>query len=590
LTKSERNMSVPRDGATFYSLLTSLNHPAAASLSPESLDWVCEAPGCEPFLDWFLSNITKDNVLSDEELEAWRTIPEDKVLSGQILNEALSSLGFSDGQRMTDAELEKQVNMLEVELNMMEQSRDKLSHIRENRESLLSSSQTQLTEMEHLVERVELEERRAQEMMLQLNNQYNKTVSDLVTTTNAVSRLFESASEDMENPAFAASINLEKIRAANMMLDIEIEKLMEEYFNKESENDDSDPSYNHEVYRGRNQAEYETMISEMERLRVSWVSQEFERIQLAAQEDALISVLAALSNKEIPVSSKDTTGTLPVPDIIAESDEAIEEEIVKTLNDIAGEYCKKILNVDYINKEFRNRIVIKKLVEIKNVLIQQVAKREILAILIHEEKKEVEGVETMLKDIIKIFKDEDVQLTNFNSAMKCLSGKKSESEANLISSEDVVMIHVHKILFNHQLVGHVPTYNQVFEVLESLKEKQKTLEKQTQLRKLSQTDDLKSATRKVENLFNLLDITESNASLVTSLSPHSIKNGILQLEKVMKDIKVELKKVSDNWDQSMKELKLKPETALVRNMWVDFLVKPKTLLANIKNLENKANR
>ena len=56
------------------------------------------------------------------------------------------------------------------------------------------------------------------------------------------------------------------------------------------------------------------------------------------------------------------------------------------------------------------------------MLIQQVAKREILAILIHEEKKEVEGVETMLKDIIKIFKDEDVQLTNFNSAMKSLSG------------------------------------------------------------------------------------------------------------------------------------------------------------------------
>ena len=48
--------------------------------------------------------------------------------------------------------------------------------------------------------------------------------------------------------------------------------------------------------------------------------------------------------------------------------------------------------------------------------------------------------------------------------------------------------------------------------------------------------------------------------------------------------------MSDNWDQSMKELKLKPETALVRDMWVDFLVKPKTLLANIKNLENKANR
>ena len=31
---------------------------------------------------------------------------------------------------------------------------------------------------------------------------------------------------------FAASINLEKIKDANLMLDAEIEKLMEDYFNK----------------------------------------------------------------------------------------------------------------------------------------------------------------------------------------------------------------------------------------------------------------------------------------------------------------------------------------------------------------------
>ena len=66
-------------------------------------------------------------------------------------------------------------------MTMMEQSRDKLSNIRENRESLLSSSQTELTEMEHLVERVEMEERRVQEMMLELNNQYNKVGFFFVT-------------------------------------------------------------------------------------------------------------------------------------------------------------------------------------------------------------------------------------------------------------------------------------------------------------------------------------------------------------------------------------------------------------------------
>ena len=34
-----------RDGASLYSLLTSLGCPHAASLSPEALDWVAEAPG-----------------------------------------------------------------------------------------------------------------------------------------------------------------------------------------------------------------------------------------------------------------------------------------------------------------------------------------------------------------------------------------------------------------------------------------------------------------------------------------------------------------------------------------------------------------
>ena len=65
--------------------------------------------------------------------------------------------------------------------------------------------------------------------------------------------------------------------------------------------------------------------------------------------------------QDFPVSVKDVTKLVPVPDV-NETKKALEEEIVKILNEIAGEYCKKILNVDYTNKEFRNRIVINKLV------------------------------------------------------------------------------------------------------------------------------------------------------------------------------------------------------------------------------------
>ena len=46
------------------------------------------------------------------------------------------------------------------------------------------------------------------------------------------------------------------------------------------------------MLRGRDSAEYERLMSEMARLRESWVTQEMERIRLAAREAGLLAQLA----------------------------------------------------------------------------------------------------------------------------------------------------------------------------------------------------------------------------------------------------------------------------------------------------------
>ena len=107
------------------------------------------------------------------------------------------------------------MNTLEVELRLMENSCEKLSHIRDMNQVQLSRSQTEIGQMDHLMDRLELEERRSQEMILELNNNYNKTVDQLLETVAAVSKMYEAAQEDMDNPAFVASIDLNKIRAAD---------------------------------------------------------------------------------------------------------------------------------------------------------------------------------------------------------------------------------------------------------------------------------------------------------------------------------------------------------------------------------------
>ena len=53
-----------RDGAALYSLLSSINHPAAAALSPESLDWVTEQPGTDPVTVSILVSVSQEQSMN----------------------------------------------------------------------------------------------------------------------------------------------------------------------------------------------------------------------------------------------------------------------------------------------------------------------------------------------------------------------------------------------------------------------------------------------------------------------------------------------------------------------------------------------
>ena len=50
-----------------------------------------------------------------------------------------------------------------------------------------------------------------------------------------------------------------------------------------------------EVLRGRDCAEYEKLMSEMARLRESWVTQELARVSVAAREAGLLAQLASVN-------------------------------------------------------------------------------------------------------------------------------------------------------------------------------------------------------------------------------------------------------------------------------------------------------
>ena len=105
---------------------------------------------------------------------------------------------------------------------------------------------------------------------------------------SSLARLYEAAGEDMETPTFVASIDLAQIREADTVLDQELEKLMQQHFDKREGEQQG-------ALRGRDLGEYERLASEMERLRGSWVAQEMTRLRLKAREAGLLARLASVN-------------------------------------------------------------------------------------------------------------------------------------------------------------------------------------------------------------------------------------------------------------------------------------------------------
>jgi len=585
------------DGPALFSLLSSLGLPSLSLLSPEGLDWLFESTSCLPFLQWVLATLGQDNVVEDQDLAAFSVLPADKLLSGQILAAALASCGLGEGQ-LSDQQLERQVAELEQELGLQEECRDKLEHIRERLGDQAVREQARAGQMEHLVERAERDERRKQEQVLVVNSSYNQVVERLVSAVQKVSAVYQLAKPDEDNPMFISSVPLDRIRGADSCLEEELQRLMEVYFNKGMEGVGEDQEQSNpiidindpvclELVKGRDKQEFELMVSEISRLRVSFCQAEIAKLTCQAEEAGWQAVVQLLTNQmNIVGQNKGITATPRRirPEII-EPREKLEKEMVELVGQLANSHCQHILTADYKTKARRNKLVLERLEGVRDILLQQATRREILAVAMNREMIEVEMVKDMFENIIKDFKEETIKMNNFKTAMKSLRLRKNE--ANLIPPEDLVMLGAHKVLQNHGLVGHLATYNAVKEAVEELEDKKKKLDLNLEEHKTSRRDEITLMEKKISRVLKMLNISDSGVSKNISLAPKDIKNGINSLDSGLRDIEKVVKKLLDRWEKDKGELKVKPHLRLQREVWVDFLVKPQVLAANVKSLVNK---
>lgn len=119
-------------GNEFVETLKKIGYPKADILNGEDFDWLFEAVEDESFLKWFCGNVNEQNVLSEQELEAFSTLQQSgkPVLEGTALDEVLRTCKTFDLKTpiLDDKEIQKledEVQTLQKLNNLKIQQRNK---------------------------------------------------------------------------------------------------------------------------------------------------------------------------------------------------------------------------------------------------------------------------------------------------------------------------------------------------------------------------------------------------------------------------------------------------------------------------------
>lgn len=119
-------------GKEFVETLKKIDYPRADILNGEDFDWLFETVEDESFLKWFCGNVSEQNVLSEEELEAFSIVQKSgkPILEGAALDEVLKTCKTSELKAtiLDDKELKKlqdEVQTLQKLKNLKIQRRNK---------------------------------------------------------------------------------------------------------------------------------------------------------------------------------------------------------------------------------------------------------------------------------------------------------------------------------------------------------------------------------------------------------------------------------------------------------------------------------
>ena len=221
---------------------------------------------------------------------------------------------------------------------------------------------------------------------------------------------------------------------------------------------------------------------------------------------------------------------------------------------------------------------------VKDILVQQAARGEVLALV---GEREMVQVDMVVKALQEVTIDSDKNARHASRWCSAASSMKEEKRDGLVGQEDPVMLRIHRLLgLSNHCPEHLATYSVIKDCLDQLVNDEEQIEREEAAAKGAREVQLQLAGRDASLLARELGVGGSDKRR-SNLAPRRLREGVTVLETGLSSLERSLKKQLEGWEKQKQELRRNPHLSIQRDVWVDFLVRPKVLTANLRSLENK---
>lgn len=453
------------DGEKFMSHLKSLGVPDAEVLVGSDYDWLFldnEGLPLSTYFEWFSSNLSSDDVLTEEELEEYEAlVARGEVLTGHQLEEmeaCLSSLpgvpakNVGNGQHGQIEITEEDIERMERQVDLLNLRRNHLStHKLELNDDVWSKSEK--------VKDLESDLQKQQEAALQTSHILTQSRQHLTTTIHKLYNFFNTFTKANGETDFFAQLQLDEWQQEENKFSQQLKQFIKKQFKEGVDvmagmEDTSDyhlldvGNLDLHLVRGAGQVEYLHNAAELKRLNQLIQETEGWRVdgiisqsRKQAEVEEANKVLAELHRIQLPKSAKilkEKYQELVDSHHVVQYEREQQLSILKSLsNDVAQLESCRTISGNYQLKLQRQEYFLSKQVVLLEQLICQFARHDWLNVALDLEKNRVTEMMQVLGNVNGIITDKNKKC---NARIKYLESlNKKFEERNVLGQLPVTL-------------------------------------------------------------------------------------------------------------------------------------------------------